>query len=86
MHGRQSRGGIVVIGLTNKGSVVSDNGAINCPGSACSAKVPVGSTITVTAVPTVSAFQSWTGACAGTSSTCTFRILEDSKVQATFNK
>jgi List-Bact-rpt repeat protein len=75
-----------VIDLTNRGSVVSDNGAINCPSNTCSAKFPVGSTITVTAAPTVSAFQGWTDACTGTSSTCTFTILEDAEVQATFNK
>ena len=73
------------IGLSNKGSVISDNGSINCPG-ACSAKFPVGTTITLTAAPTVGSFQSWTDACTGTGSTCTFAITNDSKVQATFNK
>jgi hypothetical protein len=66
--------------------VISDNGAINCPNGTCSAKFPVGATITLTAVPTVGAFQSWTDACTGTGTTCTFTISKDSKVQATFNK
>ena len=74
------------IGLSNKGTVISDNGAINCPNGTCSAKFPVGATITLTAVPTVGAFQSWTDACTGTGTTCTFTISKDSKVQATFNK
>jgi len=74
------------VGLSNKGTVVSDNGAINCPTNTCSAKFPVGATVTLTAVPTVGAFQSWTDACTGTGSTCTFTISKDSKVQATFDK
>jgi Divergent InlB B-repeat domain len=74
------------IGLSNKGSVLSDDGAINCPSGTCSAKFPVGATVTLTAVPTVAAFQSWTDACTGTGSTCTFTITRDAKVQATFNK
>jgi List-Bact-rpt repeat protein len=74
------------IGLSNKGTVLSDNGAINCPNGTCSAKFPVGATVTLTAVPTVAPFQSWTDACTGTASTCTFTITKDSKVQATFNK
>jgi hypothetical protein len=73
------------IGISNKGVVTSTDGAIDCPGT-CSVKVPAGTTITLTAVPTVAPFQSWTDACTGTSSTCTFTITKDSKVQATFNK
>jgi Divergent InlB B-repeat domain len=74
------------VGLSNKGTVTSDNGAINCPNGTCSAKFPVGTTVTLTAVPTAGAFQSWTDACTGTGSTCTFTISKDSKVQATFSK
>jgi hypothetical protein len=74
------------VGLSNKGSVVTSNGAINCPNGTCSAKFPVGTTVTLTAVPTAGSFQSWTDACTGTDSTCTFTIGKDSKVQATFNK
>ena len=74
------------IGLSNKGSVVSDVGGVNCPSNSCSAKVPVGSTVTLTAVPTVGAFAGWSGACSGTSATCTVTVTKDSKVQATFNK
>jgi hypothetical protein len=74
------------IGLSNKGSVMSDIGGVNCPNNSCSAKVAVGSTITLTAVPTVAAFAGWSDACSGTSPTCTVTVTRDSKVQATFNK
>lgn len=74
------------IGLSNKGSVVSDIGGVNCPSDGCSAKVPAGSTVTLTAVPTVGAFAGWSDACSGTSPTCTVTVTKDSKVQATFNK
>jgi len=74
------------IGLSNKGNVVSDSGGINCPNSGCSAKVPVGSTVTLTAVPTAGGFASWSDACSGTTPTCTVTVTKDSKVQATFNK
>jgi uncharacterized repeat protein (TIGR02543 family) len=74
------------IGISNKGRVVSDNGAIDCPSGSCSAKFPVGSTVTLTAIPTVGSLQSWTDACTGTGSTCTLTMTKDSKVQATFNK
>jgi len=74
------------IGLSNKGTVVSDIGGINCPNNTCSAKVPVGSTVTLTAVPTVGGFAGWSDACIGTSPTCTVTVTKDSKVQATFNK
>ena len=74
------------IGLSNKGTVVSDIGGINCPNNSCSAKVPVGSTVTLTAVPTAGAFAGWSDACSGTSTICTVTVTKDSKVQATFNK
>ena len=73
------------IGISNKGSVVANGAAIDCPG-ACSAKVAVGATVTLTAVPTAGAFQNWSDACTGTGPTCTFTIGRDAKVQATFNK
>ena len=74
------------VGLSNRGTVISDNGALNCPTGSCSAKFPVGATVTLTAVPTSAAFQGWSDACTGTGSTCTFTISKDSKVQATFGK
>lgn len=38
------------------------------------------------AVPIEGAFQRWIDACTATSAGCTFTILKDSKLQATFNK
>jgi uncharacterized repeat protein (TIGR02543 family) len=73
------------IGISNKGGVKSSDGALNCPG-ACSEKIAPGTTVTLTAVPAVAPFVSWSGACVGTQPTCTFTVTRDSQVQATFAK
>jgi hypothetical protein len=73
------------VGISNKGSVTTTTGAINCPGS-CSATVAAGSTVTLAAAPTVAPFVSWGGACAGTQPTCTLTVTKDTQVQATFGK
>jgi hypothetical protein len=57
---------------------------INCGGS-CSAKYPQGTTVTLSAAPNAGhSFINWTGACAGTSLSCTVSINSDTKVQANF--
>jgi uncharacterized repeat protein (TIGR02543 family) len=57
---------------------------INC-GSSCSAKFPVGSAVTLTATPPAGhVFVNWTGACSGTSNTCTVTITKDTTAQANF--
>lgn len=69
-----------------KGSVVSAPAAIAC-GSTCSAKVLPGSAFTFTATPeTGYRFSSWSGACSGTSTTCTATISADASVQANFTR
>jgi len=73
------------IGISNKGTVTTADGSIACPG-ACSAKLTSGSTVTVSASPTIAPFVGWSGACSGTNPTCTFTITKDSQVQATFAK
>jgi hypothetical protein len=73
------------VSISNKGGVASAAGEINCPGS-CAAKLASGSTITLTATPTVAPFVSWGGACSGTQPTCTVTIGKDTQIQATFAK
>ncbi|HYJ47224.1 MAG TPA: hypothetical protein VEV81_11485 [Pyrinomonadaceae bacterium] len=66
------------------GTVASDSSAIDC-GKICSAKITQGTNVTLTATPAVGAkFLGWTGACTGTSLTCTVRVTNDTKVQASF--
>jgi hypothetical protein len=57
---------------------------INCGGS-CSAKFPLGTAVTLTATPAAGVkFVNWTGACSGTSPTCTLTISKDTSAQANF--
>ena len=47
---------------TGTGTVASQPGGINCPGTACGAQFPAGDIVTLTAAPgTGSTFTSWTG-------------------------
>jgi uncharacterized repeat protein (TIGR02543 family) len=74
------------VGISNKGTVTSNIGGINCPGT-CSAKVPQGSVVVLTATPPAGlTFLGWTGACSGTEATCSVTIAADTKVQANFSK
>ncbi len=69
---------------TGSGSVSSSVGGIEC-GSACSAKVPPGTQVTLTATPQEgSTFAGWSGACSGTGS-CTVAPTTAATVTATFN-
>lgn len=77
------------IGRGGNGSVSgTPNGAfgtsINC-GSSCSAKFPLGTSVTLTATPPAGhVFVNWTNACSGTSPTCTLTITKDTTAQANF--
>ncbi len=77
------------IGRGGNGSIAgTPNGAfgtfINC-GSSCSAKFPVGTAVTLTATPLAGqVFVNWTGACSGTTPTCTLTITKDTTAQANF--
>lgn len=66
------------------GTVVSNPAAIDC-GKTCSAKVVQGTTVTLTATPVAGAkFLGWSGACSGTSLTCSVTMSKDTSVQANF--
>jgi hypothetical protein len=70
------------IGRGGSGTVTG--ASINC-GSVCSAKFMQGSLVTLTATPAAGLkFTGWSGACSGTSQTCTVAINSDTKVQANF--
>ena len=66
------------------GGTVSGTSGINC-GTTCSHSYAPGTSITLTAQPNaVSSFGSWTGACTGTATTCTFTINASTSVDASF--
>ncbi|MEI6154353.1 MAG: hypothetical protein WCQ90_09740, partial [Deltaproteobacteria bacterium] len=67
-----------------KGTVASSPSGINC-GSTCSANFTQSTVVTMTATPkTGSTFSSWSGACTGTSTTCTITMDASKNVTATF--
>ena len=67
------------------GTVTSSPAGIEC-GATCSATVPIGSSVTLTAVPaTGSAFFGWSGGCAGTTTTCTLQMTAATSVSAEFS-
>lgn len=71
---------------TGDGGVVASNTAIQC-GSQCSDNtIPLGTTVTLTAVPdSTSTFAGWSGStCSGTG-TCAFSLLADTTITAHFN-
>lgn len=66
------------------GTVTSDIGDINC-GTTCTAAYAPGTVVTLTATPDAnSAFTGWSGACTGSSKTCTLTINSDANVTAQF--
>jgi hypothetical protein len=75
------RGGNGTVTGTPQGAF---NTSINC-GSSCSAKFPQGTAVTLSATPgNTLKFVNWTGACSGTTPTCTVTISKDTQVQANF--
>lgn len=75
----------VSVSVTGSGTVVSPAINIDC-GSACSATVPVNTSVALTATPAVGQLlQSWGGACSGASgTTCTVAVTQATTVTATF--
>jgi pimeloyl-ACP methyl ester carboxylesterase len=75
----------VVKAGTGSGTVTSGPSGIAC-GATCSASFVSGASVTLTETPTTgSTFSGWSGACAGTSVTCTLTMNANKSVTATFN-
>jgi uncharacterized repeat protein (TIGR01451 family) len=65
------------------GTVTSDLGGINCPGT-CSAPLAMGTAVSVTATPAAGfSFTGWSGACSGTDE-CSVTMNANRKITATF--
>ena len=75
--------------VTRSGSgsgAVRGDGGLDC-GATCSARLPVGSPVTLTVAPDdVSTFTGWSGACTGTALSCSFTLSSDSAINASFGK
>jgi len=72
------------VSKTGDGTVSSSPTGINC-GSDCSENYASGTSVTLTASPaTGSTFAGWSGACSGTSSTCTVSMTAARSVSASF--
>jgi phospholipase C len=68
------------------GTVTSQPKGINCP-STCKASFNQGTKVTLTATPgSNSSLDSWSGACSGTSSTCTLTLNSNQTVTASFHQ
>ncbi|MFM2106219.1 MAG: hypothetical protein RL338_1251, partial [Chloroflexota bacterium] len=66
------------------GSISSGDGSIDC-GGACSAELPLGTTVDLVATPDEGyEFSSWTGACTGTSPACQVDLSASRRVGARF--
>lgn len=73
----------LVIKKTGDGNVQSDHSELDC-GQACTAKFPIGTKVTLSAVPSVTGSRyQWGGKCTGSNSTCTVTI--DSAVTASID-
>jgi len=70
--------------VTGAGTVTSNPAGINC-GQTCTASFPPGTAVTLTETPSKGvAFDSWSGACSGTASTCSITLPAASSVGAQF--
>jgi len=68
----------------NSGSVSSSPSGINC-GSVCSYSFPQNNNVTLTATPSSGySFKNWSGACIGTTTSCTVSMTEAKSVTANF--
>lgn len=69
---------------TGSGTVTSSPAGVDC-GSTCSAEYASGTSVTLTAASASgSTFAGWSGACSGSSTTCTVSMSQAQSVQATF--
>jgi uncharacterized repeat protein (TIGR02543 family) len=76
----------VTLNGAGTGGVTSSDGGINC-GADCSEVYPRNRVVTLTATPTNGAtFQGWTGACSGTSPTCTLTMSTNRSATAKFKR
>ena len=78
------------VGRSNSGSVsgapAGNDRRLNCPGD-CAAKFTQATTVTLTATPAAGkTFVNWSGACTGTTPTCTVFVTQNASVQAVFSK
>lgn len=78
----------LTVSVSGNGNVSAAGGAINCGanGNVCSAMIPIGETVTLTATPAVGeTFSGWSGACGGTATSCTILMDTGKGVSATFS-
>jgi uncharacterized repeat protein (TIGR02543 family) len=79
---------VLNVAVVGNGSVSGGTGAISCGSGAtvCSAIFAQNATLTLIATPSTGAtFIGWTGACGGTSTTCTVLMNQSKNVTATFS-
>jgi phospholipase C len=70
---------------TGTGTITSKPSGINCPGT-CSANFVPNASVTLTATAAAgSIFAGWSGACTGTSSTCSLTLKANTQATARFN-
>lgn len=75
------------VALTGSGSISSSPAGLNCAGQTCSGSFPTGTRVTLNATPAAgSTFGGWSGACTGTTPSCTVTLNENQTVSATFGQ
>ncbi len=74
----------LTVTVAGDGLVTSSPGGLDCPGGPCSVSLPVGTAVTLTAAANPAAFLGWSGACAGSSPTCTLTLTGDLQAAAQF--
>src|SRR4029079_6596593 len=71
--------------VSGSGNVTGTGISCGNGGAACSANMPSGASVTLTATPAAGAtFSGWGGACSGTAPTCTVTMTSTRAVTATF--
>ncbi|MCU1328579.1 MAG: hypothetical protein JWN34_3949 [Bryobacterales bacterium] len=74
----------VAVTVAGDGAVSSDDRVISCPSGICAESVAPATAVTLTAKGAKGIFTGWSGACAGTASTCSLVVDSDAPVTATF--